>query len=64
MTKNEKKERHLPDALRGIAKLLPPPDRRVCELAADELERSRDALRDVEIAERRIADALRDAGGA
>ena len=34
------------------------------ELAADELERSRDALRDVEIAERRIADALRDVGGA
>ena len=29
-----------------------------------EWERSRDALRDVEIAERRIADALRDVGGA
>ena len=58
------KTRHLPDALRGIAKLLPPPDARVLNDAADELERSRDALRDVEIAERRIADALRDVGGA
>ena len=58
------KTRHLPDALRSIALGLPAPDRRVCELAADELERSRDALRDVEIAERRIADALRDVGGA